>query len=50
MIERSLLSGGISRRDFMKTVSTATAVMGLPLAMAEKVVAQAENQDKRCKS
>lgn len=47
MIERSLLSAGISRRDFMKTVSTATAVMGLPIAMAEKVVAQAENQDNR---
>ena len=47
MIERSLLSAGISRRDFMKTVSTATAVMGLPLAMAEKVVAQASNEDNR---
>ena len=31
----------------MKTVSTATAIMGLPLAMAEEVVAQAGNEDKR---
>ena len=47
MIERSFLSAGITRRDFMKTVSTATAVMGLPIAMAEQVVAQADNQDNR---
>ena len=47
MIERSLLSAGMSRRDFMKTVSTATAIMGLPLAMAEEVVAQAGSEDKR---
>lgn len=48
MIERSsLLSVGMSRRDFMKTVSTATAVMGLPLAMAEEVVAKAGSEDMR---
>ncbi len=47
MIERSLLSAGISRRDFMKTVSTATAIMGLPVAMAEEVVAQAGKEDNR---
>ena len=31
----------------MKTVSTATAIMGLPLAMAEEVIAQAGREDKR---
>lgn len=47
MIERSLLTAGLSRRDFMKAVTTATAVMGLPLAMAEQVVAAAEKPDNR---
>ncbi len=47
MIERNMFSAGVSRRDFMKAVTTATAVMGLPLAMADKVVAAAENPDNR---
>lgn len=47
MIDQSLLSAGYSRRDFMKAVTTATAVMGLPLAKAEEVIAAAEKTDNR---
>ncbi|MDE7168571.1 MAG: hydrogenase small subunit [Mucispirillum sp.] len=47
MIERSLLSAGYTRRDFMKAVTTATAIMGLPLAKAEEVIAAAGKEDKR---
>lgn len=48
MIERnSLTVGGYTRRDFMKAVTTATAVMGLPLAMADQVVAAAGKPDNR---
>lgn len=47
MIERSFLSAGYTRRDFIKAVTTATAAMGLPLAMAEEVVAAAGKEDKR---
>lgn len=47
MIERSFLSAAYTRRDFMKAVSTATAIMGLPLTMAEDVMASAGKEDKR---
>lgn len=39
MINESVTKAGYSRRDFLKVVSTATAAMGLPLAMSEKVMA-----------
>lgn len=48
MIARNLLtSAGYTRRDFMKVVATATAAMGLPYAMSEKVAEAASNPDNR---
>ena len=47
MIERSLLSAGYTRRDFIKVITTATAVMGLPFTMASEVVEAANKKDNR---
>jgi hydrogenase small subunit len=38
---------GVSRRDFIKTCMTVTAMMGLPFEMAAKVAEAAENKDNR---
>jgi hydrogenase small subunit len=41
------LSGNASRRDFMKSVTTLTALLGLPAAMAPKLAQAAQDEDKR---
>ncbi|MDR0454334.1 MAG: hydrogenase small subunit [Deferribacteraceae bacterium] len=46
MFDASLFGSAFSRRDFMKAITTVTAVMGLPAAMAPKV-AEAAESDKR---
>jgi hydrogenase small subunit len=47
MFDANLLSAGLSRRDFMKAITTLTAVMGLPAAMVPKVAQAAEGDDNR---
>ncbi|GAB7140692.1 hydrogenase small subunit [Deferribacterales bacterium RsTz2092] len=46
MLNDSIFSAALSRRDFMKTITTLTAAMGLPAAFAPQVAAAAEG-DKR---
>jgi len=47
MIEKSLISMGVSRRDFVKALGAVTASLGLPIAMADKAVAATKNPDNR---
>lgn len=47
MLDASLLSANASRRDFIKAITTLTAVMGLPATMVPKVAAAAESEDNR---
>jgi hydrogenase small subunit len=47
MFDANLMSAGLSRRDFMKAITTLTAVMGLPAAMAPEVAHAAESKDRQ---
>lgn len=46
MFDASLFGAGVSRRDFMKAITTLTAVMGLPAAMVPKVAEAAESDNR----
>ncbi len=46
MFDASLFGTTFSRRDFMKAITTVTAVMGLPAAMVPKVAEAAESDNR----
>lgn len=46
MFDASLFGAHVSRRDFMKVITTVTAVMGLPAAMVPKVAEAAEGDNR----
>lgn len=47
MVERSLLTPNLSRRDFVKALGTITTALGLPLTIADKAAEAASNVDNR---